>query len=340
MGDIMHEIDLSQYDLRTDLIIEEDIDDIRNNSYDKNDIHVDDIILRDNNKLKRKKGKYVTITYSDLTDSNNFINLLEILIKELSKVLEYCKIKDTDKCLIIGLGNRKIISDSLGSKTIEEVIVTRHLYILGDVDKRYRNVAILEPNVIGITGIDSYEIIKNVVKEIKPDFIICIDSLCAMNIERLNKTIQITSSGITPGSGIGNNKKELSSYTLGVPTIAIGIPSVVSSSTIVFDTINYLLKKIGYLKNNNNCKDKLKPANKIDYLNNKKELTDEEKKEVLGYIGLLTDNNLRTLIWEVLSPINADMIVTTKDIDFIMDKNAKLLGKALNQVLHNICEKN
>jgi spore protease len=207
---------------------------------------------------------------------------------------------------------------------------------MGDVDKNYRNVSILEPNVIGVTGIDSYEIIENVIKEIKPDFIICIDSLCAMNIERLNKTIQITSSGITPGSGIGNTKKELSKDTLKIPTIAVGIPSVVNTSVIVSDTINYILKKIGYLKNNiNNNKDKLKPVNKINYLKELNDLSSIEKKEVLGYIGLLDNDSLKKLIWEVLSPINADMIVTTKDIDFIMEKNAKLIGTALNNILHN-----
>ena len=333
----MHKVDLSKYDLRTDLIIEENIDNIKNNSYDENGIHIDDIILENGNKLKRKKGKYVTITYSDLTDSFNFKSVLEVLEKELIKILDYCKIKKNDSCLIIGLGNRKIISDSLGSKTIDEIIVTRHLYKIGDIDKRYRNVCILEPSVIGITGIDSYEIINNVIKEIKPDFLICVDSLCAMNIERLNKTIQITSSGITPGSGIGNTKEELSKDTLGIPTIAIGIPSVVNTSVIVSDTINYLIKKISYLKNNlNNNKDKLKPLNKINYLKELNDLTDEEKKEVLGYIGLLDNDSLKTLIWEVLSPINADMIVTTKDIDFIMEKNAKLIGEALNNILHNV----
>ena len=335
MGDNMHEVDLSKYDLRTDLIIEEKIDNIKNNSYNKDNIHVDDIILGKNNQLKRKKGKYVTISYMDITDSVNYSHVLHVLKDELTKMLNYCKIKKEDKCLIIGLGNRKIISDALGSKTLEEIIVTRHMYILGDVDNSYRNVSILEPNVMGVTGIDSYEIIKNVILEIKPDFVICIDSLCAMNIERLNRTIQITSSGITPGSGIGNTKKELSSDTLGIPTIAIGVPTVVNTSVIVSDTINYLLKKISYLKNNISNKDKLKPINKVNYLNNLSDLTDKEKKEVLGYIGLLDNDSLRTLIWEVLSPINADMIVTTKEIDFVMEKTAKLISEAINSVLHN-----
>ena len=332
----MHEVDLSKYDLRTDLIIEKNLTNINNNHYQKNDIEVDDITLDKNNVLKKKEGKYITISFKDITDSKNYSNVLEIFNDELSKVMDYLNIKKDDSCLMIGLGNRKIVSDALGSKTIDNIIVTRHMYLLGDVDKKYRNISILEPNVIGVTGIDSFEIIKNVVNEIKPNFLICVDSLCAASIERINKTIQITSSGITPGSGIGNNREELSFDTLGVPVIAIGVPTVVDSTVIVFDTINYLLKKISYLKNNLSNKDKLKPLNKLNYLNSDKELTDEEKKEVLGLIGELNEIDLKNLIWEVLSPINANMIVTTKEIDFIVDKISKLLSDGLNQVLHDV----
>jgi len=179
-----------------------------------------------------------------------------------------------------------------------------------------------------------------VVNEIKPNFIIAIDSLCAKNIERLNKTIQITSSGITPGSGIGNDREELSFETLKIPVIAIGVPTVVDSTVIVSDTINYLIKKISYMKENiNNNHDKLKPINKINYLKNKdnvKELSLDEKKELLGYIGLLEENDLRNLIWEVLTPVDANMIVTTKEIDFIIEKLGKLISQSINQTLHKI----
>ena len=332
----MHKVDLSKFDLRTDLIIENDINRINNHHYEYGDISVDDILLKKNNSLGKKAGKYVTISYKDITDSDNFNKVLNVFKKELIKVMEYCHIKDNDKCLIIGLGNRKIISDALGSKCLEDIIVTRHLYLLNNVDKRYRNTAILEPNVIGVTGIDSFEIIKKTIEEIKPDFVIAIDSLCAADIKRLTKTIQITSSGITPGSGIGNTRCELSRETLGINTIAIGVPTVVDSTVIVSDTIQYLLKKISYLKNSHSITDKLKPINKINYLNNEKELNEGEKKEVLGYIGLLNNNELKSLIWEVLSPIEANMIVTVKEIDFIMDKLGKLLSEGINKVIHHI----
>ena len=332
----MHTINLAKYDLRTDLIIEKNIKNIANFQYIKKDIVIDDITLKKDNSFNKEKGKYITITFKDITDNINYHNVLNVLKMELKKVMKYCKIKIDASCLVIGLGNRRIISDALGSKTIDEIIVTRHLYLLHNVDKRYRNVSILEPNVIGVTGIESFEIIKNVIMEIKPDFVIAVDSLCAANIERLNKTIQITSVGITPGSGIGNDKEELSFKTLGVPVIAIGVPTVVDSTVIVSDTITYLLKKISYLKNNlNNNIDKLKPLNKIKYQNTIDNLTSDEKKELLGYIGLLNNNDLKSLIWEVLSPIQANMIVTTKEIDYIIEKLGKLLSTGINETLHN-----
>ncbi len=336
MGDSMHKIDLSKYNLRTDLIIENNLHNIKKNHYKYKNIIVDDIILNKNNDLGKKEGKYVTISFNDVTDNDNYMNVFNVFKKELQKILNYSKIKKDDTCLIVGLGNSKIISDALGSKTLENIIVTRHLYLLNDVDLKYRNVSIIEPNVIGVTGIESFDIIKNVVDQIKPDFVIAIDSLCAINIERLNKTIQITTSGIVPGSGIGNNRFELSFETLNTKVIAIGVPTVVDSIVIVADTINYILKKISYLKNNNNIVDKLKPINKINYVDNKSELNNSEKKEVLGYIGLLNNKELKSLIWEVLSPIEANMIVTTKEIDFIIDKLSKLIGKGINNVLHDI----
>lgn len=331
----MHKIDLSKFDLRTDLIIEGDLKNIKNNNYIYKNVSVDEIVLTKDNDLNKKEGKYITISFNDITDSSNYENVLYVFKKELRNILNYCNVKDSDTCLIIGLGNRNIISDALGSKCINDIIVTRHLYLLDNVDLRYRNVSILEPNVMGVTGIDSFDIIKNTIQEIKPDFVIAIDSLCAIDIQRLNKTIQITSSGITPGSGIGNSRNEISYDTLGVNVIAIGVPTVVDSTVIVADTIKYLLKKIGYMKNSSNL-DKLKNPNKVNYLNNNHELHYEEKKEILGYIGLLDYEELRTLIWEVLNPIEANMIVTTKEIDFIIDKLSKLISLGINKVLHNI----
>lgn len=333
----MHSVDLSKYNLRTDLLIEKIDDTIKNNHYEIEKIIVDDITLEKDNLLNKKEGRYITISYNDVTDRDNYKKVLDILNKCFCEILIDTKIKKDDKCLIIGLGNRDIISDALGYRTIRNITVTRPLYLLNDYDKRYRNVSILEPNVIGVTGIESIDIITGVIEKIKPDFIIAIDSLCASSIDRLNKTIQITNAGIAPGSGIGNNKKELSYETLNVPVIAIGVPTVVDSGVIVSDTINYLMKKISYLKNNlNNNLDKLKPINKVNYLKEDQELNDNEKQEILGLIGLLDSNDIKKLVWEVLSPLNANMIVTTKEIDFIIEKLSLLISDCLNNTLHSL----
>ena len=337
MGDIMHRVDLSNFNLRTDLIIENNLSKIKNNGYIDGDIEVSDIVLKDNTLIEKKKGKYVTISFKNITDSNDYNHVLKIFIQELKNVITYSKIKRSAKCLIIGLGNKNIISDALGSKVLDNIIVTRHLYLLGNVDKKYRNVSILTPNVMGVTGIDSFDIIESVTKKIRPDFIIAIDALCACNIERLNKVIQISSSGITPGSGIGNTRKELSLDTLGIPVIAIGVPTVVDSTVIIRDSIKYLMRKISYLKKNiHNNVDKIKPLNKINYMKDSSLLKDEEKKELLGLVGLLNEKEFQQLMWEVLSPVDANMIVTTKEIDFLMEKMSKLLSEGINRAIHFI----
>ena len=246
----MHVVDLGKYDLRSDLIIENNSKDYVKESYVEKDIKVDYIKLEKNNILNKKQGDYITISFQDITDINNFQMVLKVLEKELLRIFSLSNIKKEAKCLIIGLGNSKSTPDSLGYETVKNIIVTRHLYELGEVDKKYRNVSVLEPNVIGNTGIESRDVIMGVIKETTPDFIIAIDSLSASNIERIQKTIQITNTGIQPGSGIGNNRGELSIDTIKIPVIAIGVPTVVSSAVIVHDTINYLIKKVSYHKKN------------------------------------------------------------------------------------------
>ena len=328
----MHSIDLKKYDIRSDLIIESNID-FKKDSYEENNIMVDYIHLNKDNSIDKLEGDYITISFKDITDNENYNNVLKILNKELTKILKLTKIKKEDKCLIIGLGNNKSTPDSLGYETLNNIIVTRHLDELNLMDKKYRSVAILEPNVIGNTGIDSTDLINGVIEKINPDFIIAIDSLLAANINRIERTIQITNSGINPGSGIGNNRGELSKKTLKIPVIAIGVPTVVSSAVIVNDTIKYLIKKISYHKNNYS-KDKLIPINNLNYLKEESNLSNKEKKELLGIVGTLSNQEIKELIYEVLNPIGYNLIVSTKEIDFIIDKLGELIGTSLNNILH------
>lgn len=334
---MMHKIDLSKYDIRTDLIIEEVGNDTSIEEINEDGIKVSKVSLMDNNILGKKAGYYTTISFSDITDSTNYEKVLQVTIREIRNILFKEQIKDDDKILIIGLGNQQSTPDALGVKVINNVIVTRHLYLLGDCDSKYRNVSAYAPGVMGNSGIETSDIIEGIVAKINPDLLIVVDALCASNIERINKTIQITNTGIHPGSGIGNNRHEISKETLKIPVIAIGVPTVVDSVVIVHDTIEYLMRKISYLKDNlDNVVDKMRPLEKINYTKSENKLSLKEKKALLGDFGLLNENDKKKLIYEVLSPINANMIVTVKEIDFIIDKLSHLIAEALNKTLHRI----
>ena len=336
-------VDLSKFNIRTDLIID-DFDKEENQNhldrvkYDYKDIHISRIKLSKENSKQYNKdpGIYVTIEFPDITNYENKKDLEDILEKELKNIYKYMNIKDNDNCLIIGLGNEKSTPDSLGPKVLNRIMVTRHLFLLAnsEVSEGVRNVSIFTPNVMGNTGIESADIINNVVKSTNPKFLIAIDALASNSISRINRTIQITDSGIHPGSGIGNNRKEISKKTIGIPVIAIGIPTVTDASTVIGDTINYLYKHISYIKSNyNQSKLTYTRKNYIEKLKNK-DLTKEEKKEVGGLLGELDEYELKELFDEVLTSIDYNMMVTVKEIDFIIEKLSDIVSSSLNKSLH------
>src|SRR5699024_9289309 len=179
---------------------------------------------------------YVTI-YADgvkKQDTKKQNQAATILSEELIQLLKKNHIKPNSTGLIVGLGNWNVTPDALGPMTTEKILVTSHLFMLEDenVADGYRSVSAISPGVMGVTGIETSDIIYGIVEKIKPDFIIAVDALASRSIERINETIQISDSGIHPGSGVGNKRKELSKETLGVPVIAIGVPTVVDAVTI------------------------------------------------------------------------------------------------------------
>jgi spore protease len=243
--------------------------------------------------------------------------------------------------LIVGLGNWNVTPDALGPIVCENVIVTRHLFELEPetVDKGYRPVSALAPGVMGITGIETSDIILGVVKKTNPDFVIVIDALASRSIERVNATIQISDSGIQPGSGVGNKRKELSKKTLGIPVIAIGVPTVVDAVTIASDTIDFLIKHFGReLKEGNRPSRQLAPAGFTfgeRKVLTKEDLPDEEKRKTfLGMVGLLNDEEKRKLIKEVLAPLGHNLMVTPKEVDVFIEKMANILANGINAALH------
>ena len=319
----MAQIDLSNYNLRTDLIIE-------NNELIHEEKSIDGLMIT----TTKKEGNYITLSFDDITDSNNFSKVEKYFSEIIEDILKLNNISPNASCLIIGLGNRMSTPDSLGVKVIDNVQVTAHLFEIGNVSDGIRKVYAFVPGVMAATGIESSRIVTSLIKEIKPDFVIAIDALASLSVERINKTIQVTDTGIHPGSGIGNNRIEISNKTIGIPIIAIGVPTVVLSSTIVADTINYLYKHISYIKDNEALnKLSFQKSNYKNKLKNKT-LSNIEKENLLGLFGTLSEGEQQSLISEVLTKTELNYIVTPTEIDFLIDKLANLIAKSLNNALH------
>ncbi len=337
-----HEIDLKNINIRTDMIVDtidtsSDNSDIKSYKKEFDNVSVEEIIIdkKSSEIYKRKDGIYKTITFKDITDKDNFKKVEKVLIDEIRDLMDKLKISNDASCLIIGLGNNKSTPDSLGPKCIENVLVTRYLFDLGEVEEGYRNTSSFTPGVTGTTGIETKKLIEGVVNVSKPDFLIIIDALASSSIERVNKTIQITDVGIAPGSGVGNNREELNSKTFNIPTIAIGVPTIVDAVTIVSDTFKYMMRQFNYkLENLDNKKLKFVDELHQNYLNEEGELSLENREKILGIVGTLKDDDLKKLIYEVLSPIDYNLMVTPKEIDFIMEKLSLLIANSINKVLH------
>lgn len=333
-----HTVDLSKYQIRTDLAIDlVDSNKIESEIITDNKIKTTRTIINKHiaKEINKKEGYYVTIEFEDVTDTKNKEEVEEVFTREIKNILNISNIKEKDTALIIGLGNPLSTPDSLGPYVIDDILVTRHIYALGELAEDYRCVSAIKPGVTGTTGIETSDFIKSTINTIKPDFIIVIDALASKSLHRINKTIQISNTGISPGSGIGNERKEISKETMGIPVIAIGIPTVVDAITIVSDTINYMHKYYAFHKDySKNPISNLTLASSINYLNRDIEVKKEDKENLLGLIGTFEEDEVRELLFEVLSPVGYNLMVTTKEIDFIIEKLSNILSSGINKALH------
>ncbi len=188
--------------------------------------------------IGKPTGNYITITTGDLSenDKDEYENACMCLAEELKNIIN---IEYDAPVLAIGLGNSHITADSIGPKSVKNLLVTRHIKEImpEEIDESVRSVSALAPGVMASTGIETGEIVKGVAEKTKPKLVIAIDALASRSMSRLGRTIQIADTGINPGSGVGNNRKELSEKTLGVPVIAIGVPMVVDAKTVALDCI-------------------------------------------------------------------------------------------------------
>lgn len=264
--------------------------------------------------LHKKKGNYITVEVQNMkyiSDENR--ERVEKLIGErLEKMLKNLGIPDDANILVVGLGNRQITPDALGPKTVEQLDITRHLfeYMPQYIRKGARSVSAIAPDVLGNTGIETVEVIKGIAEKTGPAAIIAVDALAARDTRRLGNTIQIADTGIHPGSGVGNRRKGLTGDTLGVPVIAIGVPTVVDAATIADDAIESIIK----------CNMKSETQN----LRRAAADLDEDKR-----YGLLR---------ECMGERAADMMVTPKEIDDIVSGVAAIVSGGINKGLHSVEE--
>ncbi len=212
---------------------------------EKNNIKITRVIINAEEgaeALNKPVGKYVTLEIPDndqLTTEHEH-NISLNIGRELKAILD----NKPKSILVVGLGNEKITADSLGPNVVDNLDITRHIlqFAPEEIDPNTTSVCAISPGVLGTTGIESSEIIKGIVEKVKPDVVIAIDALAARRIERINTTVQISNAGIHPGSGVGNRRKGLTKEELGVPVIAIGIPTVVDATTITNDIVDRLLQ--------------------------------------------------------------------------------------------------
>ena len=213
------------------------------------DVRVTKVTIDTKNAAKtmgKPMGIYVTMEAPAMVepDEDYHREISKCLAEELLKLLP--EEEEEQNILVVGLGNREVTADALGPQTVDNLYITRH--IVREYGKaayscnRMPLLSALEPGVMAKTGMETAEIVKGVVSETKPDVLIVVDALAARSTKRLNRTIQITNTGIQPGSGVGNHRNALTKESLGVPVIAIGIPTVVDSATIVMDAIEKLLE--------------------------------------------------------------------------------------------------
>lgn len=254
-------------------------------------------------------GSYITIEAPDLQhfDQDLQDELSRIMAKELSELIN---LEQDKTALVVGLGNWNVTPDALGPRVVSRLMVTRHLkqMIPDEIDEGIRPVCALSPGVLGLTGIETGEIIQGVVKKIRPDIVLVVDALASRKLSRVSTTIQIGNTGINPGSGVGNKRMGLTQDLLGVPVIAIGAPTVVDAATMANDTIDMVIDDL---------------------------MTQTEQgKEFYNMLKSINRDEKFQLIQEILSPYSADLMVTPKDVDSIIDKISKIVANGINIALH------
>ncbi len=250
-------------------------------------------------------GHYITIDAPEIRTNNYIIheNITHVLADRLIELME---LKEDASILIVGLGNWNATPDALGPQVIDKTMVTRHLFQLSpdELQGQMRKISAIAPGVLGITGIETAEIIRGLVEHVKPDLVIAIDALAAGSLERIGTSIQLADTGIHPGSGVGNRRAGITEETLGCKVIAIGLPTVVNAAVIAHDVVEGVFKQF---------------------------VTSPKLYQL--YKGIKPET-FSQIIDDVLSPFQGNLMVTPKEIDSLIKTVAKIIAGALAISLH------
>jgi len=302
---------------RTDLAVEtkemitrhvrDDIPGVRVETEEHEEVTVTrvDIMTPEGERVMGKvRGRYVTLEAPGLRKKNTPLQeqIIKLLTQELVKIT---KLPSKATVLVIGLGNWNVTPDALGPRVTEQIVVTRHLqdYISPELKEGVRSVCAISPGVLGLTGIETAEIVAGVVNRLKPDMVMCIDALAAASSSRVTTTIQVSDTGIHPGSGVGNKRFGLTQENLGVPVIAIGVPTVVHAANIANDTINTLMDHAHFNR----------------YFKSMQDLSPTDR---------------QSIVRQVLPEAIGDLMVTPKEIDTLISDISGVVAGGINSALH------
>ena len=244
--------------------------------------------------LGRPMGTYVTLSCPQ--EATLDLSARDVLTRALGEELSQMLPKKARCVLVVGLGNRSVTPDALGPRTVERVLVTRHMEGVLPEDVAMRCVCAAAPGVLGVTGVETAEVVRGMAAHVKPDAVIAVDALAARSSQRIGSTIQIADTGISPGSGVGNHRQALNRETLGVPVVAVGVPTVVYASTIAGDALSAFARADGAPEE------------------------DEER--------------LAQCVRQVVSRELGEMIVTPREVDALVSRMAGVLAGGINLALH------
>lgn len=260
-------------------------------------------------KIGKPMGTYITIEAEDI--KNGDVEFTELVSQKLGQEIKsLVDLGKDSNVLVVGLGNWNITPDSLGPKVVNRTMITRHIIELipDQVDERVRSVCAIAPGVLGITGIETGEVVKGLVDRIKPDLVIVVDALASRKTQRIGTTIQIADTGISPGSGIGNKRMGINEENLGIKTIAIGVPTVVFAHTIGRDSLELLIEEFA---------NQTAPGTAFYKI-----------------IREMPENQLDAMVNQVLSQGLGDLVVTPKEVDMLIDDISQIISDGLNLALH------